>query len=241
MKNSYYFPHDFNARNDRKLDELFLKWKCEGRGIYWTFIEMLYENNGYLPLDKTDYYAKALQTDSERIASVINDFGLFDNDGVNFWSNSCLDRLAHIKEKSEKARQSAYKKWGKNANALRSVNGGGCERIARKESKVNKRKEKNIKEEEIKERFVYLKDSLFLSTFTDYLKGRKNKATSHAQELLLKDLHKVDLPTAVAMLEQSIKNGWIGIFPLKQEAKHGRSKENIGTDNGKYAGIETEV
>ncbi len=89
-----------------------------------------------------------------------------------------------------------------------------------------------------KERFTYIGDETFVATFESYLKSRKRKATLHAKELLLKDLHKVSMPEAVAMLEQSIKNGWIGIFPLKKENNNGKNRGNI---EQKYAGLEREV
>lgn len=71
-------------------------------------------------------------------------------------------------------------------------------------------------------RFPYLKDPSFKGIFESYLSTRKKKATPHAKELILRDLHKHDMQTAVAMLEQSIKNGWIGVFELKNKAIQGR-------------------
>lgn len=69
------------------------------------------------------------------------------------------------------------------------------------------------------DKYMYCKDEAFKNVFNSYLKGRKTKATDHAKELILKDLHKVSKATAIAMLEQSIKNGWIGVFPLKTPLK----------------------
>lgn len=75
----------------------------------------------------------------------------------------------------------------------------------------------NIKKETItKERYPFLEDVLFKNTFESYLQGRKVKATDHAKELILKDLHKYSKETAIAMLEQSIKQGWRGIWELKE-------------------------
>lgn len=94
------------------------------------------------------------------------------------------------------------------------------------------------KETITKERFGYLSDHIFVSIFESYLKGRKTKATDHAKELILKDLHKVDKSVAIAMLEQSIKNGWVGVFPLKRENFNVRDK---GVAEQKYAGVERQV
>lgn len=157
IKDSYYFPHDYHARNDTKMEEMFLKYGCEGRGIFWTFIEMLYENNGFLPYDKIDFYANALRTECERIASILNDFELFKNDGKFFWSESCLRRLEKLKEKREKARQSSFKRWKKDAKAI----GSECERNARKESKV---KESKVNKESNTARMRQLPDEDFIKS-----------------------------------------------------------------------------
>ena len=70
--------------------------------------------------------------------------------------------------------------------------------------------------------YIYLKNKNFKEMFENYLSTRKKKATPYAQELILKDLHKHDITTAIAMLEQSIKHGWIGIFELKNNNKSDR-------------------
>ena len=44
-KDTLYFPHDYNAASDEKIEELLFKLGNEGYGIYWRIIEMLYQNN----------------------------------------------------------------------------------------------------------------------------------------------------------------------------------------------------
>ena len=204
MKDSYYFPHDYHARNDPKLEELFLKTGCEGRGIYWTLIEMLYENNGYLPLDgKLNYYANALRTECESITSVLNDYGLFKNDGKRFWSDSCLSRLERLQEKREKARQSSFKRWENNAKALGTHN-KKCDGIPIKESKVKESKV-NIKERYLefvlltKEEHGSLIKNLgetttndFIARLNDYIGSKGDKYKSHYHTI--KNWHRKDNP-----------------------------------------------
>jgi hypothetical protein len=84
-------------------------------------------------------------------------------------------------------------------------------------------------------KYPYLKDKEFVDCFESYLKTRKKKATDRAKELILKDLHRVSQAEAIAMLEQSIKNGWIGIFPIKKEFSNGKDRGSI---EQKYAGVE---
>lgn len=159
MKKTFYFSHDFNARNDPKMQKVLMKLGQEGKGVFWDLIEMMYEQGGYLLLSECDSYAFALRTTCECIASLINDFGLFLKNEIKFWSESVLKRINIANEKSKKASESANSRWNKkeeNTDALQSE----CERIENlcesnaikesilKETKINDIKEKDI---EIKE------------------------------------------------------------------------------------------
>lgn len=158
MKETFYFPHDYGARNDPKLQKLLRELGHEGKSVFWDIIEMLFENGGRLELAECDSYAFALRTQCDIIKRVVSDFNLFQNDGVFFWSNSVLCRLKDREERSEKARKSAEKRWY-NANAMRTQ----CEGNAKKERKERKeRKEKEIKgkEEEEIPRSVFIIPSL---------------------------------------------------------------------------------
>lgn len=118
-KNSFYFSHDTGARNDPKLQKVLMKLGHEGKSVFWDLVEMLYEEGGYLKISEFDNYAFALRTDETCIATLVNSFGLFENDGEKFWSNSVLRRINQQEEKSKKATESALKRWEK-ANALKS-------------------------------------------------------------------------------------------------------------------------
>jgi len=129
-----------------------MKLKQEGKGVYWDLIEMLYEQGGYLMLSDCDSYAFALRTSEECITSLINDFGLFENDGVRFWSNSVLDRMKQRNSKSEKAKESALKRWNKvdsNANASKNHANAMHSESVPNAIKESKGKESKVKEEEI--------------------------------------------------------------------------------------------
>lgn len=122
-KETYYFSHDYGSRNDPKLVKVLMRLGQEGKGVYWDLVEMLYEQGGYLMISDCDSYAFALRTSEQCISSLINDFGLFENDGKKFWSNSVLNRLDKREAKSLKAKQSALKRWNKadpNANASKN-------------------------------------------------------------------------------------------------------------------------
>ena len=130
-----YFSHDTKARSDSKLVSLAMRQGMEGLGVYWCIVEMLYENDGKIMRTECERIAYELRTHSDCINSVIYEHELFQWDDLYFWSNSVLNRLKTITEKSDKARQSATKRW-ENANAMRTQCDGNA--IKEKESKVNK-------------------------------------------------------------------------------------------------------
>lgn len=71
--------------------------------------------------------------------------------------------------------------------------------------------------------FQYLNNAGFIEAFNDYLEMRikiHKPATNKAQELVLKDLHKYNLETAIKMLENSIVNSWRGVFPLREQVSN---------------------
>ena len=137
-KDTFYFSHDYNARNDEKIKRLIRKHGMQGYGVFWSIVEDLYNNANAL---RTDYEGIAydLRSDSELVASVVNDFDLFIFNGDYFGSNSVQERLEQRNDKSAKARKSASYRWD-NANALQTQSDSN----AKKE-----RKGKEIKGKEI--------------------------------------------------------------------------------------------
>lgn len=144
---SEYFSHDYKARVDSKIVNLFMKHGLAGIGAYWCIIEMLYENNGKIMRTECERIAFELRTDYDFINSIINDFDLFIVSDTEFYSNSVLFRLNLRNEKSKKASLSAKTRWY-NANALQSQS----ESNAINKSKVNKKESKESKKDKNKQK-----------------------------------------------------------------------------------------
>ena len=138
-ENTFYFSHDFSARVDQKVKRLLMRHGMLGYGVYWAIIEDLYQNANAM---RTHYESIAfeLRVDCELIKSVLHDFELFVFDGDHFGSLSVERRMQERVNKSVKARQSAFKRWG-DANALRTHSEGN----AIKERKVKEKKRKESK------------------------------------------------------------------------------------------------
>lgn len=153
-----FFSHDCNARNDLKLIRLNHKHGMAGVGIYWCLVEMLYENDGYLMRSDCECIANALRVEMRTLCDIIENSELFNFDDEKFWSESALKRIKKILEKSQKATDSALKRWG-NANAMPTQ----CEGNA---NKVNKNR---INNKEINKEIVDV-NNLFNTFWNEYPK-----------------------------------------------------------------------
>lgn len=153
-KSVQYFPHDYNARNDPKLQELLVEYGIEAIGVYWCIVEMLYEQDGYLPIKTCKSIAFALHVDTDVVQGIINNFGLFESDTEKFWSNSILARLKERENVSNSKKAAALKRWQPNeksidnANAMQMQCTSNAIKIKEKENKKENKVVDKEKEEE---------------------------------------------------------------------------------------------
>jgi hypothetical protein len=140
-KDTFYFSHDYNARNDAKIKKLLSKHGYLGYGLFWAIIEDLYNNTNVLRLDY-DSISFDLRCEINTIKSIINDFDLFVFEGETFGSLSVQKRLEERNAKSESARKSVLKRWEnkeKNTNVLQTHYDSNTIKESKvKESKENK-------------------------------------------------------------------------------------------------------
>jgi hypothetical protein len=112
MKDSYWFRHDSNARQDEKIVDLRTDLGYEGYGIYWALIEYLRDSSNYEAENKPKRIAYVLQAEERLIEQVINNYGLFviDEKGT-FYSKSLIERMKVMDLKREQNRQKAIRRW----------------------------------------------------------------------------------------------------------------------------------
>lgn len=153
-----YFPHDYDAQTDPKLQALIAEYKSEGYGVYWCVIEMLHkEQSHHLPRKKYVYsaLAKQMSTSVEQIEAVlnyaINECELFIETELGFTSKRVLKNIKYMQDISEK-RSKAGKKSAesrKNSTSVEQVLTGVelCSTNKIKETKIKEIKEiKEIKD-----------------------------------------------------------------------------------------------
>jgi hypothetical protein len=171
MKESFYFPHDYNAHEDDKIIKLRRVLGLEGYGIYWYLVELIAASSeARLRLEDLEDIAFAMHVECERITSVVHDFGLFELNDDFFWSKRLLKFFEKRELKSELARKAAKTRW-KHADAMHSQ----CAPNAIKERKGNKGKE-------IKDINISSKEDTEQSS--EYGKPEINKMLSAIKEML---------------------------------------------------------
>lgn len=114
MKDSRYFPHDSNARNDERLINLRRKYGWEGYGIYFAIIELLRDSTKFSMALDLDTISYILNTESIKIQHIIDDFGLFRKQNSKFWSPSLNKRMKRLEDLRLKKQKAARERWSKN-------------------------------------------------------------------------------------------------------------------------------
>jgi hypothetical protein len=209
-KDTFYFSHDYNSRNDEKIKFLLRKHGFIGYGLFWAIIEDLYNNANAL---RTDYEGIAydFRVDVLLIESIIKDFDLFVFEGDTFGSLSVQKRIDERDSKSVKARESAHKRWT-NANAMQSQ----CEGNAIKESKGKENKENEIKDITALPTFSFyhslIKSGCKENLVSDWLKVRKNKKATNTETAFNRFIKEVEKSgyEINEVLTKCIEHSWSG-------------------------------
>ena len=233
-KDSYWFRHDSTAGRGlrmRKIAHIYGHW---GKGVYWDVIEIL--------RDQTDYRFKKDESSLQLLADLI---GVKDEHKFINWFNDCVNiNLLTTDEDtffSEVLLQNMGL-WEQHKNAgIQS----GIKRIKRKLNETptkvptkvpTKRQHNRIEQNRIEDNktnsSVYFLTAELNDLFVSYLEFRrsiKKPATDHAIELLVSQLKKYPNDEyRIKSIEQSIKNSWTGLFPVKQEnAEQSNKPQNI--------------
>jgi len=239
-KDAYYFKHDSNAKDDKKCSMLIEQLGCEGYGIYWILIETLREQPDFrYPLQLVPIIARKYNTTAEKIKVVIGNYNLFVVDSDEFFSESLCRRMESW-EKTKELNSIKGKKSGQ-SRALRASRNGVVELFLNSGSTAVELGEENIGEEKRGDENKYNNISpalqKALKDFIQHRKQRKKPLTDLALELIIADLDRYAATDdeKIAILHQSIKNSWVGVFPLKGDDNERRSDRsgNGGSKPGK--------
>lgn len=103
-KQSYYFKHDSNARNDHRIIAVRMKHGLLGYGIFFVLIELLRECRGYkMPFNLENLHFEVRES-KEIIEDIIKNYDLFKIKGEFFYSESLINRMKTLdNERKRKA------------------------------------------------------------------------------------------------------------------------------------------
>ena len=116
-KDTYYFSHDYNARNDPKILELRSEYGLEGLGTFWCIIETLAEDeDGYIIASLMGGLSVGYGIPKARLIEMIDfmvKIGLLCESDNGIFSRRLMEHKKHRKHLSDKGREGALKKWSK--------------------------------------------------------------------------------------------------------------------------------
>lgn len=113
MVKTEYFPHEYFAREDEKIERLVDDYGMEGYGAWWAVVEICYQRDGFVYANSLKTIAKKLGVSETLVTDIFTRYSLFyyvsELDGYR--SESIMRRLDERKCKSLKARENVTKRW----------------------------------------------------------------------------------------------------------------------------------
>lgn len=125
MKKTFYFRHDYNARNDEKLMRIRTRFNnAEGYGLFWFVVERMHEaEDGYLDGSAIAELALSYAVPAKKVQAFIDEcvaIGLFHRTETGkLYSPRVLAHIEFRRERSASGKLGAKKKWeGENSSAI---------------------------------------------------------------------------------------------------------------------------
>ena len=148
MSTGQYFPHQYNAHDDEKLQQVIINHGLAGYAVFFLLLEYLGQKKDRV-LSK-DFY-KVLswnyRIDEDIVRSVVEDYGLFKVSDNHFSSDGLNDRMAILDDKIAKRRAAGALGGQKKAENRSKTLANSSNSLAM----LRKEKEKRTKKEIIKE------------------------------------------------------------------------------------------
>jgi hypothetical protein len=143
-KDTFWFKHDYNARNDEKVLELRSEFGAEGYGVFWMLIETMAENeNGGAKASLIGGLSHGYGVAKDKLCEIIKYCVsvelVYEKDG--FYFSKRLDKHKDERRQfSENGIEGAAKRWGSHKGAIAGV------MQRREEEKREEKKKEDTKE-----------------------------------------------------------------------------------------------
>jgi uncharacterized protein YdaU (DUF1376 family) len=197
--------------------------------IYSRLIDTYYSRERCLPADEVQCCRLVRATSKQAraaVASVLREFFALQDDGWH--QKRCDEELARYAEKSTKAAHSASVRWSeRNANAMRTHSEGNANQNQEPEPVT-----KNQKKTPSALRAPGSVRPEVWESWTRY-KGKQKAETANLQAKHLDEWAAQGLdPNAI--IETSIRNGWIGLFPPDRSSPQSASDKRAVVAAGHF-------
>ncbi len=229
MKNSKYFSHDIDARNDPKIIAMRSVHGKIGGCFFWDLIEHLASLDGYkIKKDKYTFSVlskildESIEKTTELINDFINEFDLLVEDNEFIFSKSLLERLELRDEKtlrnSEGGKKAMERRYAnsntttnlekQNENTLTNLDDNSNIVITNLDDNSNllittKLKETKLKETKLKEK----EKEIYKEKYTEHLEMNENEFGEFCdKELNLSSLDKSEQQKFIRHYTDPIKN-----------------------------------
>lgn len=220
-----YFSHDVDMLNDRKVKLLKAKHGLIGYAVYLRLLEELYRDKGYYLLVDDDFnilFADDNNLDYDVYILILNECieqKLFNTELFDKYNILSSERVQtnYLAATERRKTVDMYKEYllidlldddikSDNVNIL----------ILNENIGTQSKKKVNKKEIEIESKTPF---DVAIDEFKKHRKAMKKPMTDLAVTKLINKLNGMadTEQERIAILEQSILNGWQGIFPLRQE------------------------
>lgn len=189
--------------------------RCNSSGMIF-----LTENIPYTPkmlADELDFEENTVQlalNALEQLNMIVTDNGFFSIAGWDEYQN--IEGMEKIREQNRirKQRQREKEKLLLSDSNVKSRDSHATDK---EEDKDKEKKEKKKKETKVFSDDAELNQAIL--AFMEFRKSIKKPMTDHAVDLLINKLNGMTsyIPEQIEIINQSIVNGWQGVFPLKNE------------------------
>lgn len=143
-KDTYYFQHDYNARNDDKILEIRAEFGLAGYGLFWCIIETMNENeDGTIKPSLIAGLSLGYGCTKEQLLSMLEFCVkitiLYKYENGSYYSNRVIKHKSFRQTLAENGRAGALKKWENTRQAMAGLSQGNSDPNA-KERKGKERK-----------------------------------------------------------------------------------------------------
>ncbi len=238
MKETFYFSHDYNARNDPKMLELRSEYGLAGVGVYWCLVETLAESpTGHVNPSLIGGLSAGFGMIKKELLEVIEfmlKIELLLEDESGYYSKRMMDHKNFRKMLSQKGKEGARARWAGGAKDSPPISPPISPPNA-KERKGKENKVKEIKENKdidlIKNEISKLSNNYAEENFRafekwrDYLEKQHNnflKENIYTYQILQNAIKSIGASKFVQAVNFSIESNYKKIYPRPEAREQKR-------------------